>query len=189
VGVWHGGTCPPPTPVRAGHGNCRSPKRKNGGGVEKYRIVLAKQNTNYAEICILVTKYISKLYKNTIQITCHVFNYIFQILVFQLLDNSANRHAEQPRFLLATRVLLINTQNCAWFNSQISVICCEFSRGFAPTSHQGLCHWALLGDFRPPDPLCLPPPNPGYATEVYTLLVRNTSKRAACRIDSTSNLR
>jgi len=30
--------------------------------------------------------------------TCHVFNYAFQILVFQLLDNSANKHAEEPRF-------------------------------------------------------------------------------------------
>jgi len=31
------------------------------------------------------------------QITCHVFNYVFQILAFQLLDNSANKHAEQHR--------------------------------------------------------------------------------------------
>ena len=27
-----------------------------------------------------------------------VFNYVFQIFVFQLLDNSANKHAELPRF-------------------------------------------------------------------------------------------
>jgi len=26
------------------------------------------------------------------------FNYVFQILVFQLLDNSANKHAEQSTF-------------------------------------------------------------------------------------------
>ena len=52
--------------------------------------------SNYAEMCILFTKYISKL--NKIRITCHVFNYVFQILVFQLLDNCANKHAEQPRF-------------------------------------------------------------------------------------------
>jgi len=52
--------------------------------------------TNYSEICILVTEYISKL--NKIQITCHAFNYVFQILAFQLIDNSANKHAEQPRF-------------------------------------------------------------------------------------------
>jgi len=49
--------------------------------------------TNYTEICILVTKYISKL--NKMHITCHVFNCIFQMLVFQLLDYSANKHAEQ----------------------------------------------------------------------------------------------
>jgi len=54
--------------------------------------------TNYAEIYILVTKYISKLKKYKIQITCHVFNYVFQVLVFQLLDNCANKHAEQPTF-------------------------------------------------------------------------------------------
>jgi len=46
----------------------------------------------YAEICILVTKYTSK--PNKIELTCHVFYYVFQILVFQLLDNSANKHAE-----------------------------------------------------------------------------------------------
>jgi len=46
--------------------------------------------TNYAEICISVTKYISKL--NKIQITYRVRNYVFQILVLQLLDNSANKH-------------------------------------------------------------------------------------------------
>jgi len=55
--------------------------------------------TSYAEIRILVTKYISKLdeIQNTNYITCHVFNCLFQILVFQLVDNSANKHAEQRR--------------------------------------------------------------------------------------------
>jgi len=55
--------------------------------------------TNYTEICIVIAKkYISKVV-NKIQITCHVYvNYVFQILVFQLLDNSANRHAEKSRF-------------------------------------------------------------------------------------------
>jgi len=67
---------------------------------------------NYAEICILVAKYISKMTK--IQITCHVFNYVFQILVFQLLDNSANKHAEQTKFssvLPAAHAFQLNTQN------------------------------------------------------------------------------
>ena len=31
--------------------------------------------------------------------------------------------------LPAARALNLNTQNCAWFGSQISVICCELSRG------------------------------------------------------------
>jgi len=52
--------------------------------------------TNYVHMCIIVTIYISNLKKK--QITCHLFNYIFQKLVFPLLDNSANKHAEQPRF-------------------------------------------------------------------------------------------
>jgi len=66
---------------------------KNGGGVG---VPDHLGQTNYAEICILVTKHISKL--NKIQITWHAFNYVFQVLAFQLLDNSANKHAEQPRF-------------------------------------------------------------------------------------------
>jgi len=49
--------------------------------------------TNYAEIRILVTIYISKL--NKIQITCHAL-YVFQILVRELF--CANKHAEQPGF-------------------------------------------------------------------------------------------
>jgi len=53
--------------------------------------------TNYAEI--LVTKYISK--PNKIRTTCRVVSYVFQRLVIQLLDNSANKHAEQPRFFHA----------------------------------------------------------------------------------------
>jgi len=45
--------------------------------------------------------------------------------------------------------------------------CYELAGGYAPplqTTHQGLCPWTPLGDFRSPDPLCHPPPNPGYAT-------------------------
>jgi len=44
---------------------------------------------------------------------------------------------------------LANTQTCAWFGSQISVICCELSEG------EGLCPWTPLGDFRP-QTLCAP---------------------------------
>jgi len=45
--------------------------------------------------------------------------------------------------------------------------CYKLSGGYAPqTTHQGLCPWIPLGDFRSPDPLCPPPPNPGCATGV-----------------------
>jgi len=39
------------------------------------------------------------------------------------------------------------------------------SGGFAPRPPPGLCPWTPLGDFRPPDPLILPPPgkNPAGA--------------------------
>jgi len=61
----------------------------------------------------------------------------------------------------------LNTQNCAWFGSQIPLITAMSFREAMPprTTHQGLCPWTLLGDFRSPDPLCPPSPNPGYATD------------------------
>jgi len=74
--------------------------------------------------------------------------------------NSANKHAVQPislsRALPAAHVAWLNTQNCARFGSQISVICCELSGASPRTSRQGFCPWTPIGDFRPPDPLCLP---------------------------------
>jgi len=96
TGGGHGGTCPL-TPVGPGHGNCRNPMRKKLRWVWGVPDHLGQ--TSYAEIRILVTKYISKLdeIQNTNHITCHVFNCVFQILVFQLVDNSANKHAEQRR--------------------------------------------------------------------------------------------
>ena len=71
---------------------------KNGGGIGGYRIILAKLLLYWT--CILVTKYISKLNKiqNTNCMQC--LNHVFQMLVFQLHDNSPNKHAEQPRFFL-----------------------------------------------------------------------------------------
>ena len=41
------------------------------------------------------------------------------------------------RALPAAHALRLNTQNCAWFGSQVSVICCELSGGFAPGSRCG----------------------------------------------------
>ena len=68
--------------------------QKIGDGVVGYRIIVVKQVT--LKYVFQLQKYISKL--NKIQITCHVFNYVFQILVFLLHNNSANKHTEQPRF-------------------------------------------------------------------------------------------
>jgi len=50
----------------------------------------------------------------------------------------------------------LNTQYCAWFGSQISLITAMSFREAMPprTTHQGLCPWTPLGDFRSPDPLC-----------------------------------
>jgi len=50
----------------------------------------------------------------------------------------------------------LNTQNYAWFGSQISLITAMSFREAMPprTTHQGLCPWTPLGDFRFPDPLC-----------------------------------
>jgi len=127
--------------------------------------------TNYAEICrpILVTKYISKL--NKIQITCHVFNYVFQILAFQLLDNSANKHAEQPRFFSCftsgSCTSAKYTKLCMVWQRNVR-ICCELSGGGASPSpepaYRGLCLWTPLGDFRPRPPVPPMSLNPGYAT-------------------------
>jgi len=53
----------------------------------------------------------------------------------------------------------LNTQNFAWFGSQISLITAMSFREAMPpprTTHQGLCPWTPLGDFRSPDPLCTP---------------------------------
>jgi len=97
-GSMGGGTCPQPQSAWVmGIAEIRGKKLEVGGWVPDHL-----GETNYAEICILVTKYISKLDKIQNTITCqwcHVFNCVFQILVFQFLDNSANKHVEQPRFL------------------------------------------------------------------------------------------
>jgi len=52
----------------------------------------------------------------------------------------------------------LNTQNCVWFGSQISLTTAMSFREAMPprTTHQGLCPWTSLGDFRSPDPLCSP---------------------------------
>jgi len=44
--------------------------------------------------------------------------------------------------------------------------------GYAPPKSP----WTPLGDFRSPDPLCLPPPNPGYATESGVAVATNLER-------------
>ena len=76
----------------------------------------------------------------------------------------------------------LNTQNNAWFGSKISIICCELSGAPTPrTSHQGLCQFTLLGNFRPPDPLCPIPPNSGYATGVQVFIEAMAKVQTACK--------
>ena len=71
------------------------------------------------------------------------------------------------------------TKLCIVLQPNILNNCYELSGGYAPrTTHQGLCPWTPLGDFRSPDPLCHPPPNPGYAT------VLNILKRKLPGLDS-----
>ena len=62
----------------------------------------------------------------------------------------------------------LNTQNCAWFGSQISlIIAMSFREAMLPPNYPpGALPLDSAGDFRFPDPLCPPPPNPGYATEM-----------------------
>jgi len=88
----------PPNPSRAGSWELPKSDEKKLRWVWGVPGHLGQRS--YAEIRILVTKYISKLdeIQNTNYITCHVFNCVFQILVFQLVDNSANKHAEQRTF-------------------------------------------------------------------------------------------
>jgi len=45
----------------------------------------------------------------------------------------------------------LNTQNCAWFGIQISLVTAISFRGAVPPRTSP---WTLLGDFRSPDPLC-----------------------------------
>jgi len=99
--------------------------------------------------CILIT-YFKYLY----------FNYL------TALQTNTQNNLGFSHNLPAAHAIWLNTQNCAWFRSEISVIstfaCCELSGGGVrpppsnPPPHQGLCSWTPLGDFRPPDPLCHP---------------------------------
>ena len=81
-----------------------------------------------------------------------------------------NKHAEQPRFFSCftsgSCTLAKYKKNCAWFCSEISVICYELSGGFAPpNSPPGALPLDPAGRLPSPYHLCPLPPNPGYATD------------------------
>jgi len=60
----------------------------------------------------------------------------------------------------------LNTQNCAWFGSQIYLITAMNFREAMPPEPptRGSAPGPRWGYLRSPDPLCPAPPNPGYAT-------------------------
>jgi len=63
-------------------------------------------------------------------------------------------------------VVELNTQNCAWFGSQISLITALSFREAMPPPEpptRGSAHGPRWGTSVPQTP-CAPPPNPGYAT-------------------------
>ena len=100
----------PPSPNPSPAGSWKSPKseekKMEGMGVSDH----LGQRT-YVEICILVTKNISKL--NQIQIMC-------QILIFNYLTTLQTNTQNNLGFsdaLPAAHALLLNTQSCAWFGS------------------------------------------------------------------------
>jgi len=78
------------------------------------------------------------------------FNYLTAVQT-NTQNNLAFSHA-----LPAAHALHLNTQNCAWFGSQISVICCELSEGFAPRNpHRGSAPGPRRGT-SVPQTLCAP---------------------------------
>jgi len=160
------GTCLPLSP--AGSWELRkSEEKKTGGGLGGG----TGSCWPNAEICIIVTKYISKLWiKYKLQITRHVFNYVFQILVFQLLDNSANKHAEQPRFFSCFTsgpcTLAKYKKLCMVWQRNIRNMLWAFW-GLCPPPKLSTMALPLDPAGRLPSPyhLCPLPPNPGYATD------------------------
>ena len=59
------------------------------------------------------------------------FNYLTTLQI-NTQNNLGFSHA-----LEAARAVWLNTQNCAWCGSQISVICCKDSGGFVPGPRWG----------------------------------------------------
>jgi len=102
-------------------------------------------------------------------ITWQAFNshanniYIFVASCTLCTGAARGREAPPPRNWVHKKipgcVVELNTQNCAWFGSQISLITAMSFREAMPprTTHQELCPWTPLGDFRSPDLLCPPP--------------------------------
>ena len=76
----------------------------------------------------------------------------------------------------------LNTQNSGWFGSQISLVTAMSFREAMPpprTTHQGLCPWTPLEDFRSPDPLC--PHLQILATPLVSACIYGTAASISCR--------
>ena len=102
--------------------------------------------------CILIT-YFKYLYE--------YFNYL-TTLQANTQYNLGFSHALQ-----AARAVWLNAQNCAWFSSQISVICCELSGTSSPEPLTRGCAPGLRWGTSVPQAACAPlPPNPDYATAI-----------------------
>ena len=127
------GTCPP-NPNPAGSWELpKSEEKKIGGGVGS----TGSSWSNVYEICISVTKYIFET-QHAMYLSTY-FKYLY-FNYFTTLQANKQNNLGFSRTLPAAHAVWLNTQNCARFGSQISVICCELSgggAGFVPWTPPG----------------------------------------------------
>ena len=140
------GTCPP-NPNPAGSWELpKSEEKKNWRRCGQYQIILIKPVWNmYFSYKIH--------FRNS---TCHVRKHVFQILVFQLLHNSASKQAEQPWFFSyftsSSCSLAKYTKLCTVWQPNICNMLWAFGGASFPEPHQGLCLWTPLGELPSPKP-------------------------------------
>jgi len=87
-------------------------------------------------------------------------NAVMRMLILDAVAQQGGRGARPPQKLGSQE----NSWLCRWvkytklcmvWQPNILNNCYELSGGYVPrTTHQGLCPWTPLGDFRSPDPLC-----------------------------------